>query len=166
MHTWVLGGGFLLGLATLPALAQAPPAECATARPVKLTAAITPAIGQSPIWVTTGRGPIGWEAPDRPVRLLWVRDRAVRGRAIISGREIKTGAKLRLSKAGSTLGLRDEQHELDALGVKPASATLADLSTYSFHNTEAWFPEPGCYEITGRVGREQAVLRLPVGKAK
>jgi hypothetical protein len=121
------------------------------------------------MWVTTGTGPIVWKGPNDPVTLLWVRDVSVTGSALLNGqRRGASPVKVRFSAPGSTLGVREERYKLDQIGVKPGKATPEDLQKYSFHRTNVWFSEPGCYELTARVGRQQSLIVLrvdgPAGK--
>lgn len=157
MSFWVLG--IALAAATLPSLASAQD-ECPSGRPFRLIPAITPVIGQSPLWVTTGGGPIGWEGPNNPAPVVWVRDRGVKGPAFLSGKASGGPAKARF--ATTLYGLPDERFKLDLMGVKPAAVKEADLARYSFHRTYVWFPAPGCYEVTARVGQQQSVIYLRV----
>jgi len=161
MRVWVRPSVLVLMACGLvrPAASQD---DCPATRPFQLTTAVAPVMGKSPLWVTPGRGPVAWKDPNTAVSLLFVRDRAIPGAAVVTARHRASGARVRFGKFGSTLGLREERFQLDALGAKPKTATAADFQKYTFHQSEAWFPESGCYEITGRVGREQAVIVLKV----
>lgn len=157
MHVRVLACGSLATLLSIvPTITSGQ--DCPADKPFLLTMAVTPTVGKSPIWATWGKGALTWKAPDTAVGILIVRDRAVKGQTIVSGRHRASGAKVRFGKAGSTLGVREERLELDALGAKPRTATPKDLERYAFHMLDVWFPQPGCYEVTGRVGREQATF--------
>ncbi len=165
MQLRVLACGSLVSLLVVPpasALAQ----DCPTAKPTLLTMAVTPVVGQSPAWLTWGKGPLAWLGPDKPLGILFVRDRAVRGPATLSGRQRASGAKVRFGKTGSTLGLREDRIQLDALGTKPRTATPKDLERYSFHMLDVWFPDSGCYEVTARVGSQQSVILVNVEKRR
>jgi hypothetical protein len=139
-------------------------APCPTGKPVTLVRGIGPVLGQSPLWVTPGRFPIKWDGPNHPVQLLWVIDANARGQILVTGKHRDTRALLRFTKFGDTLGERQARFALDPLGYKPKQATAADLQRYGFDLIYAWFPEAGCYEIQGRVGRQQATIYLEIGK--
>jgi hypothetical protein len=70
--------------------------------------------------------------------------------------------KVKFSAPGSTLGVREERFKLDQIGIKPGKVTPQDLQKYSFHRTNVWFSEPGCYELTARVGKQQSVIVVKV----
>lgn len=149
-------------LSPLAGLAQD---ECPSPKPTRLLSAITPVIGQSPMWATTGTGPITWKGPNTPVVVVWVRDLSVPGQGALTGqRRGAPTAKVRFQTFGSTLGVKQERYVLDQLGSKPPKISQEDLRKYSFHQTEVWFPEPGCYDITARVGKQQAVIVLNIPK--
>jgi hypothetical protein len=69
---------------------------------------------------------------------------------------------VKFSAPGSTLGVREERFKLDQIGIKPGKVTPQDLQKYSFHRTNVWFSEPGCYELTARVGKQQSVIVVKV----
>jgi hypothetical protein len=159
MKVWVLGG-VLVVASGVTAHAQEP---CAPGKSRPLVQSLTPVTGQSPMWVTTGAGPIAWKGPNDPVTLLWIRDVSVAGSALLNGqRRGSAPVKVRFSAPGSTLGVREERYKLDQIGFKPGKVTPEDLQKYSFHRTNVWFSEPGCYELTARVGRQQSVIVLKV----
>lgn len=158
MNRWALGGVLLL--VSTPAYAQQP---CAPAKPRQLVQSLTPVAGQSPMWVTTGSGPIIWKGPNDPLTFLWVRDVSVNGSALLNGqRQGAANVKVKFSAPGSTLGVREERYKLDQVGIKPGNVTPQDLQKYSFHRTNVWLTEPGCYELTARVGKQQSVIVVKV----
>jgi hypothetical protein len=157
MKIWVFD--VALALATTVSLLHAQ-GDCSSGRPFRLIPTITPVVGQSPLWMTTGSGPIAWEGPKDPVQVLVVRDVAVKGPAFLSGKQRTGAAKARFAFA--SLGLHDERIKLDDLGFKPATVKEGDLQKYAFHRMFIWFPEPSCYEITARVGRQQSLIYLNV----
>lgn len=154
----------VLGLALLAATSVAPPPEaCPAGRPVRVIPNVVPALGQSPLWAATGGRPLAWEGPNEPARVLWLRDLAVKGAAFLSGRALTGRGKPGFAR--SMYANREARFKLDDLGDKPKGVKEADLLKYAFHWTLVWFPEPGCYEITARVGREQSVIHLEVAPA-
>lgn len=160
MKLWALGLG--LFLVTVPSLGNAQE-DCPSGRPSRLIPTINPALGQSPMWVVIGSGPIPWKGSNHPVQALWIRDVAVKGPAFLSG-TVRAG-KAKASFATALYGLPGERFKLDELGEKPRLVKEADLRRYSFHRTYVWFPTPGCYEITARVGRQVSVIYLSVTPA-
>lgn len=143
------------------ALAQAgPPTECPAGKPVKVVPSVVPALGQSPLWAATSGKPLAWEGPGQPARVLWLRDVAVKGAAMLSGKARTGSAKATF--AANMYGNREMRFKLDALGDKPKGVKEADLLKVSFHWTFVWFPEPGCYEIAARVGSQQSLIYLDV----
>ncbi|MBI2833093.1 MAG: hypothetical protein HYX76_01530 [Acidobacteria bacterium] len=159
MTTSALGVFVLIGLIVG---GRTPDDRCAATRTFVLTRAITPVIGQSPIWVTAGRGPLVWPGADKAIELLIVRDRAVPGLALIVGRNRQTGVPVKFTKTGSTLGIRNEKFQLDAIGLKPRTATAPDFNRYTFHTADLWVGGEGCYELVARVGRQMATMYLQV----
>jgi hypothetical protein len=155
----VVASGWTLLLVGAPASAQ----DCPTGKPAIVSRAVPAALGQSPLWVTAGSHPIKWESSAAPVQLVWVIDRAARGQIIVTGKHAKSGALLKFTRFGDTLGERQSRYQLDSLGYKPSLAKADDLKKFGFDRNYAWFPEPGCYEITGRVGRQQTKIFLQVG---
>lgn len=139
-------------------------ADCPASKLRPLIPAIAPVLGDSPLWVTAGRGPTVWPGADKPIDLLLVRDRAVAGAAIVAGKHRASGGTARFGRPGTTAGLWEERYRLDQAGTKPRAATPEDLERYSFHAAEGVFPEPGCYEITGRVGPQQVTIFLNLEK--
>lgn len=160
MRRWVLSAA-LLAMAIVSRVSAQD--DCPTGRPRPLLSAITPVVGQSPLWATTGLGAIVWEAPDKPISVLWIRDVTVKGPALIAGQLRGTPAtRVRFTTRGSTLGVREERYKLDGLGMKPTKASQADLQKYGFYQTDVYFPAAGCYEFTGRVGSQQSMIYLRV----
>lgn len=157
MKIWVFGVAFALATTASPVHAQG---DCPSGRPSRLVSTITPVLGQSPLWITTGSGPIAWEGSKDPVQVLVVRDVAVKGPAFLSGKQRTGAAKVRFAFAA--LGLPNERIKLDDLGIKPTAVKEVDLQKYAFHRMFIWFPEPSCYEITARVGRAQSLIYLNV----
>jgi hypothetical protein len=149
-----------------PASLGQPQQECSSGKPLRLIKTINPVVGQSPVWVTTGAAtgtkPILWEGSNNPVQVLWIRDLAVKGPALLSG--TLAGGKAKATFAKAALGLPTDRFKFDALGDKPESVKDDDLRRYAFHRTYVWFPEPGCYEFTARVGSQQSVIRLAAAK--
>jgi hypothetical protein len=160
MIPWVLGIAVLATAASASAQTQDP---CKGGRPVRLISNLVPAVGQSPLWAATGGKPLEWVAKE-PVRVLWLRDVTARGAGFLSGKLAGQGspaaAKPRFATA--MLGTREERLKLDFIGAKPPGIKDADLQKYAFHWTFVWFPSPGCYEITGRVGSAQSLIYLNV----
>lgn len=162
MRCWVLGAVLLAASGATSVSAQD---DCAVGSAKPMVSAITPVVGQSPLWATTGIGAIAWAGPDKPVGVLWVRDLSVVGPGFITGQLKGTPAtKVRFTTRGSTLGVKEERYRFDGLGMKPAKVTQADLQKYGFYQTDVWFPAAGCYEITGRVGRQQSVIYFRVAQ--
>jgi hypothetical protein len=160
MTSRVLGVA-LLAAVPLLGLAQAgAPSDCPTGKPVKVLPSVIPAIGQSPFWAATGGKPIAWGGPGEPVRVLWLRDVAVKGAVLLSGKA-RTGSA-RPTFAASLYGNRELRFKLDGLGDKPKGVKDADLLKYAFHWTFVWFPEAGCYEIAARVGSQQSLIYFDV----
>lgn len=165
MKRWVFGSVLLVATFASPVSAQN---SCPPARPFRLLPSLTPVLGKSPLWVTTGGPTIAWEGANTPVQALWIRDLAVRGPAVLGGKLM--GGKAPAKFARATLGMPEERYKFDLLGDKPSTVKQADLEKYSFHRTFIWFPEAGCYEMTARIGSQQAVIYLNVapsaGKAQ
>lgn len=165
MKIWVFG--LALGLAMTASAVRAQ-GDCPSGRLFRLIPTIAPVLGQSPLWITTGTGPIAWEGSNNPVQVLLVRDVAVKGAAFVSGKQ-RTGA-VKARFAFASLGLPSDQIKLDEFGIKPGTVKDADLQKYAFHRMYIWFPEASCYEITARVGRAQSLIYLNVapkaGKSK
>jgi hypothetical protein len=153
----------VLGLTLLAATSAVSPEECSSSRPVRVIANVVPALGQSPLWAATGGKPLAWEGPHTPVRVLWLRDIGVKGAAFLSGKARSGRAKVEFAR--SEYANREARYKLDDLGDKPKGVKDVDLQKYAFHWTLVWFPEPGCYEITARVGREQSTVYLEVAPA-
>ena len=160
---------WVLGIAVLAATSAPAPMQdsCAAGRPNRIISNLVPALGQSPMWVATGGKPLDWERPGVPVRVLWLRDVDVQGAAFLlgklAGNESKAAAKVGF--ATSLYGAREPRIKLDHIGVRPAGIKDADLRKYAFNWTFIWFPSPGCYEITGRVGSKQSFIYLKVAPA-
>jgi hypothetical protein len=137
--------------------------DCPTGRASVLTRSITPVFGKGPLWVTPGPGPIKWSTPNDPVELMWVRDRTVPGQAVVTGAHRVSGAKVKFTRFGSRLSARIDRLTLDNVGRRPKLATDKDVNLYIFEQVDGYFPEPGCYEMSGRVGRQQTTIYLRVG---
>ena len=161
MRYATLGCGLLLLLVAWPAGAQ----ECPTGKPTLLTRALPRALGPGPLWVMAESWPIKWKASGAPVQLIWVIDASVPGQAIVMGKHRESGLPIRFTAFGDTLGERQLRHQIDPFGYKPSLARPEDFTKYSFDRSYVWFPEPGCYELTGRVGRQQATIHLEAVKS-
>lgn len=158
MKRWVFGAALLV--ATFPA-SVAGQGTCPAGRPVRLISTINPVLGKSPLWVATPT--LTWEGANSPIQALWIRDLATKGPAILGGKLM--GGKATTKFARASLGIPEERFKFDLLGEKPSTVKPADLDKYSFHRNFIWFPEPGCYEMTARVGPQQAVIYLNVTAA-
>jgi hypothetical protein len=160
MIPWVLGIT-LLTTASAPTQLQDP---CPVGRPARVISNVVPVIGQSPMWAATGGKPIDWEGPGTAARVLWLRDVTVKGPAFLSGKLSGQQATppVKAAFATSLYGAREPRLTLDHIGVKPNGIKDADLQKYAFNWTFIWFPSPGCYEITGRVGTQQSLIYLKV----
>ena len=160
MKCRVLGALFLaMGVATGVAAQE----ECPTGKPTVLLKAISPVLGEGPIWATTGAATVDWVDAEKPVGVLWVRDLSITGPALLTGQlRGKPDVRVLFAERGSTLGVKQPKFTLTGLGLKPPKASLADVQKYAFHQTDVWFPSTGCYEITGRVGKTPATLYLQV----
>ena len=160
MISWLLGIT-LVAAGSAPAHLQDP---CAAGRTTRLVSNLIPVVGRSPMWAATGGTPIDWEGSSTPARVLWLRDVAVNGAAFLSaklsGKESTAAAKVGF--ATSLYGAREPKFKLDHIGVVPKGIKDADLRKYAFNWTFVWFPSPGCYEITARVGSQQSVIYLKV----
>jgi hypothetical protein len=180
MTSWVLGVALLAAVPSILDQGSAPdpelqrdaaavkaqpgqPAECPAGKPVKVLPSVVPALGQSPLWAATGGKPLAWESAGSPIRVLWLRDVAVKGAAMLSGKA-RTGTA-KTTFAASMYANREMRYKLDGLGDKPKGVKDADLLKFAFHWTFVWFPEPGCYEITARVGSQQSLIYLEVVSA-
>jgi len=165
MRTRVVGCALFVliaGSSAAVVLAQ----DCPVGKPTVLTKSLGAALGQSPAWVIVGRGPLDWVGPGDPVQLLWVLDNSAPGQASAAGKHWKTGAVLKFTKFGDRLSERQTRFLLNPAGYRPKQATAEDLKKYGFDLIYGWFPEPGCYELVARVGRQQSTLHLEVVKAK
>ena len=164
MNRWAIGG--LLAVCVVAGSELAAPAraqeKCPMLRPATLVRGVWRVVGEGPAWIGASSWPPAWVGQDQALPLMVARDVSVSGTLIVSGRNRESGTAIRLGKSGSTLRLREERLTLDPLGVKPPGVAAADLQRYSFHPVDAWFPAAGCYEITARVGRAQAVVYLDV----
>lgn len=161
MRFWILGCCVLVLTTASTAGAQ----ECPTGKPTTVSRALPAAVGQKPLWVTAGSLPIKWEGNNLPVQLVWVVDATAGGVVQVSGKHVKSNAPVRFTGFGDTLGARQQRYEISRTGYKPSLAKQGDLQKFNFDRNYAWFPEPGCYEITGRVGRLQPKIYLEVVKA-
>ena len=162
MIIWVLGITVLAATS-----ASAPVQDSCSAGPRRIISTLVPVLGKSPIWAATGGKPIDWEAPGIPARVLWLRDIDVKGAAFLSGKLSgnESPAAAKVGFATSLYAAREQRIKLDHIGVKPNGIKDADLKKYAFNWTFVWFPKPGCYEITGRVGSQQSVFYLKVAPA-
>jgi hypothetical protein len=160
--SWVLGITILTTMSA-PADTQDP---CPAGRPARLISNVVPVLGQSPMWAATGGQSIDWESPAEPARVLWLRDVAVKGPAFLTAKLFgKSTSAAKVGFATSLYGSREQRLKLDHMGTKPAGIKDADFQKYAFHWTFVWFPSPGCYEMTGRVGSQQSVIYLNVAPA-
>jgi hypothetical protein len=160
MTSWVLGVALLAAVPTVVSAQAGTSSDCPVGKPVKVLPSVIPAIGQSPFWAATGGKPLAWEGSGSPVRVLWLRDVAVKGATFLSGKA-RTGTA-RTTFAATMYGNRELRFKLDGLGDKPKGVKDSDLLKYAFHWTFVWFPEPGCYEMAARVGSQQSLIYLEV----
>lgn len=159
MQRWVFGVALMLVAVASPVRAQD---TCPPSKAFRLISSITPVIGKSPLWVTTGSAAIPWDGPNNPIQALWIRDLAAKGPAILGGKLKGGTAPARFARAA--LGMPEERFKFDLMGEKPSSVKPDDLQKYSFHRTFIWFPAAGCYEMTARVGPVQSIIYLNVGQ--
>lgn len=155
----------MVGGAALLLAAAATAQDCPTGKPSVITRAVPAVLGQGPLWVTAGSHPIKWESSASPVQLVWVLDASARGQAIVTGKHARSGALLKFTRFGDTLGERQSRYQINPLGYRPSLAKPEDLKKFGFDRSYAWIPEPGCYELTARVGRQQTKIFLQVAQA-
>jgi hypothetical protein len=98
--------------------------------------------------------------------LVWLIDGAAPGIVIVTGKHVKSGAPLTFTSFGDRIGSPQLRYQLNRAGYKPSLAKADDLAKFGFDRNFAWFPEPGCYEISGRVGRAQPKIYLEVARPK
>ena len=163
MIPWLLGIT-LVAAASAPSYQQDP---CAAGRTTRLISNLIPVVGQSPMWAATGGKPLDWEGASTPARVLWLRDVDVKGAAFLSaklsGKESSAAAKVGF--ATSLYAAREPKFKLDHIGCYPRASRTPTCGEYAFNWTFVWFPSPGCYEITARVGSQQSVIYLKVAPA-
>jgi hypothetical protein len=160
MKPWAL---VVVPLAFMPPSASRAQESCPSEKTFRLISTLNPVVGKTPLWVTTGSGALAWTGSNNPIQALWIRDLAAKGPAILGGK--LKGGKATARFARVALGIPEERFKFDLLGEQPSTVKPADLQKYSFHRTFIWFPEPGCYEMTARVGPQQAVIYLNVAAA-
>ena len=145
-----------------PASAQ----DCPMGKPGVVSGAVPRALGKGPVWMTAEALPIKWVDAGTPVQMVWLMDANARGPAIVTGRHRDSGAQVRFTKLGDRVGKRELRWRLDPLGYQPSHAKPQDFKKFSFDRNFAWFPAPGCYEITGRFGMLESKMVVQVAAAK
>ena len=151
----------LMGLVVVsPAFGQE---ACPMGSPETLVRNFNRVLGDGPLWVALRTEALGnWEGRNEGIPLVWVRDYEVSGAVLISGANRESGEAARFAESTVGLSNRNERHRLGNIGYQPDNVDQAALRRYSFHRGAVFFPEPGCYEIMARVGRETATLWLNV----
>jgi hypothetical protein len=134
-------------------------------KPALLTGAVPRALGKGPVWMTAEALPVKWADAGTPVQLIWLVDAEARGAVMVSGKHRDSGAPVRFTKLGDRVGRKEPRYRLDPLGYKPSYAKQQDFRKYSFDRTFGWFPGPGCYEITGQIGKRESKIFVQVGPA-
>lgn len=126
-----------------------PPVWCRTSSLVGQRPDLGPTMGEFPVWLASRVLPV---VPYRNelVRTVWVVDRSVAGDLVLSGRQtdgptapefIREGGSSPTSQLIVTSAPR-----VGSQTGSPTAARYADISVYLS------VPQPGCYELTARIG--------------
>ena len=136
---------------------------CLMGSPETLVRNFNRVLGDGPLWVAVSGDALGnWEGRNEGMPVIWVRDYEISGAVLISGANRESGEAARFAESTVGLSNRNERHRLGNIGYQPDNVSQAALRRYSFHRGAVFFPEPGCYEITARVGRENAMIFVNV----
>ena len=163
MTRWILACACLL---TIPLVADIPAAApCPQSKMSLVVQSLPAAYGVSPMWLSAS-SPLTWTGSRDPFSVMWIRDRAAPGLAVVSGRDRASGARAQFGRPASILRSRTERYQLGWTGTRPPKVATVDLERFVFEPTDLWFPEPGCFEIVAQVGLAKSVFFLEVRKAR
>jgi hypothetical protein len=100
----------------------------------------------------------GWKQ-DEPVKTLWVLLRTSQ-RLLITGRRFDGLEMLKFNRSGDPPTEEFLIDDLAKRSVKPGGASPEIMQTYSFIPSLVFYPSPGCWEFTVRIGdAEHRIVR-------
>jgi hypothetical protein len=147
-----------LTLMTLPrvvvACADVQTSSCQTSPTQDLLPDVVgPMTGASPAWLVDGSA--GWSRADEPVKTLWVLLRT--GQSVrIAGRRVDGPGQVLLRRGddmpAETLVVSNPIRET----VIPGGVRPEVMQSYVFIPSHVFYPSPGCWEFTIRIGQDEA----------
>jgi hypothetical protein len=122
-----------------------------------LPSVVAPMTGKAPVWIVDGRAP--WSGADYPTKTLWVFSRAAKN-VRIEGRRLDGGESVKLRTGDDAPSQAMVISDPAAWSVVPGGASSAVMKTYAFIPSHVFYPSPGCYEFTIRIGdRQERIVR-------
>jgi hypothetical protein len=131
---------------------------CPVTPSVDLLAAVGPLAGEAPVWAAVGGA--AWCCPDCAVKVLWVVARSRHGDLMVRGERLDGDGVASFRAGGEPVAetLRFEAADANP-GVVPGGADRATVESHAFLPSHAFFPAPGCWQMTaGFAGSEVRIV--------
>ena len=141
---------FMLALAA-PPQSSAPCDESPTTD--VLAKVIAPMTGRAPVWMVDGnRG--HWGGADFPAKTVWVFAHPVKN-VRIDGRRLDGAGAVTIRTGNDAPSPVLVIPDPAAWSVTPGGASAETMKQYAFVMSHVFYPSPGCYELTIRIGDRQ-----------
>jgi hypothetical protein len=119
-------------------------------------------VGRHPVWLVDGSD--RWRGATHPVKTLWVVARTSR-RVQIAGHRLDGAGAAGFRRGSSAVTRTLVVEDPSRASVIPGGATSELLRAYSFIPSYVFYPSPGCWEFTVRVGDESFRITREIAPA-
>ena len=133
--------------------------ECPVTPREKRMYSVTAMAGQYPVWMVDGS--FGhWRERDTPMKTLWIIARDHSGDLVVTGRRLDGEGHTLFEGMGTPVGPELIFRNLHEIKIIPGGASQETIDTYAFRTSYVFYPSPGCWEITARLG--ETTVRIVV----
>lgn len=156
MSSWILS--VFLGVVAVSAVPMSATSSAMQATACQASAlqdllpeVIAPMVGAPPAWLVDGSA--GWSS-HQPIKTLWVFLRTSE-EVRIAGRRLDGPGVLRLRRGGNSPASMLIIENPARQSVIPGGASRSIMRDYVFLPSHVFYPSPGCWEFTVRIGQEE-----------
>lgn len=123
--------------------------DCRTSPTRDVLDVVGPMTGRRPVWLVDADS--RWKDATYPVKTLWVVTRTDR-RLLIAGRRLDGPGTATFGRGSEPSAATLEVDDPARRSVRPGGATPDVLRAYAFIPSHVYYPSPGCWEFTVRIG--------------
>jgi protein-S-isoprenylcysteine O-methyltransferase Ste14 len=120
--------------------------------------------GTRPVWLADGSDFGHFAGAMRPVKSLWILSREVTGSFRVEGRRLDGPGTTRFQVGGMDTPITDTLviENPAAQSVTPGGASAEVMRSYVFIPSYVFYPSPGCWQISARLGDRDVEIVLEV----